>query len=153
MILNELADKLSENGITGFRLRPATVRFRNGVVSNDYSEFIVTGWAGVARPESGVCLTFACPGCGYKKYSGFDDATLAIDWDQWTGEDIFMLWPLPKIRLVTSRVIDFLKQHQVKSYSVSTLDDFAGGGFTVGALSEFMPADLAAKYGRPLGIE
>jgi hypothetical protein len=153
-ISNELAEKLSKKGIGGFRCQPATVRFRNGELSRDYSEFIVTGWAGVARPESGVSLTFACPGCSYKKYSGFDDASMAIDWNQWTGEDVFMLWPLPKIRLITSRVADILDEQQVKSYTLATLDDYyRGGGFTVGGLSKYMSADLAAKYGRPPGIE
>jgi hypothetical protein len=153
VMLNQLAEELSKQDIGGFRLRPATVRFRDGQLSHDYSELVVTGWAGVARPESGVCVTFACTGCSYKEYSGFDDASLVIDWDQWTRDDFFIVWPLPAIRLVTSRVADFLKQHQIKGYSLSTLDDYTGGGFTPGRLSDFMPADLAAKYGRPLGIE
>ena len=61
-----LLEEFEKRGITGYRLKPATVRFRDGVVSDDYSELIVTGWAGIAPPESGIELTEACGGCGYK---------------------------------------------------------------------------------------
>ena len=36
--------------------------FRDGQVSNNYQELIVTGWAGIARPESGIWVQKAARG-------------------------------------------------------------------------------------------
>jgi hypothetical protein len=45
----------------------------------------------------------------------------------------------------------------VKSYRLRGLDDFdqpvGVNGFTVGRLSNYIPEDLAIKYGRPLDLE
>src|SRR5215470_6104789 len=54
-------EKLEHQGFTGFRTNPAQVTFRDGVTSNDYLEFIVTGWAGVAPPECGVRVVEKLP--------------------------------------------------------------------------------------------
>ena len=62
--------EFERRGFTGYRLRPASVRFRDGQVSNNYQELIVTGWAGIARPESGIRVVKSCPGCLWKQYSG-----------------------------------------------------------------------------------
>jgi hypothetical protein len=121
------------------------------------------GWAGVARPESGIRLIEACPGCGYKRYSGLQEVEQLIDWGQWSGEDFFMVWPLPKFRLVTRRVADVLEGLKVKSFSLGSLRRIevrkapaalqGSRGFAVGRLSAFMPQDIAVKYGGPLGLE
>jgi hypothetical protein len=158
-----LIDEFAKNGITGYRLRPATVRFRDGYLSRDYSELIVVGWAGVAKPESGIRLLTECPGCRRKTYSELENADLAIDWGQWSGEDFFVVWPLPMIYLITKRVADLLDRLKVKHYSLGTLKArekkpgsarrSAAGGFLVGRLSRTMPEDVAIKYGRPLGLE
>ena len=153
-----LVEEFEKRGFTGYRLRPATVRFRDGYLSQDYSELVVTGWAGVAPPESGIELQEACGACGYKKYSSLKEPGKLIDWTQWTGEDFFMVWPLPKYVMVTKRVADALVELGVKGYELQNMlereqrfsNDY---GFSVGALSEYLPADLAAKYGRPLGLE
>ena len=63
-----LAEQFAKRGLSGYRLRPATVRFRDGVLSKDYLQLIVTGWAGVARHESGIRLLEECSGCPHKKY-------------------------------------------------------------------------------------
>lgn len=54
LIHSRLAAEFERRGFTGYRLKPATVRFRDGSVSTAYSQLVETGWAGVARPESGV---------------------------------------------------------------------------------------------------
>lgn len=89
VVHKSLLGKFADCGFTGYRLKPATVRFRDGAVSQDYQELIVTGWAGVARPESGIKVVKSCPACRWKKYSGLTDADQLIDWSQWTGEDFF----------------------------------------------------------------
>src|SRR5262249_44338572 len=99
VIHRNLVDEFERRGFTGYRLRPATVRFPDGYLSHDYSELVVTGWAGVAPPESGIELIEACGGCGYKKYSSLKNPERLIDWSQWTGEDFFIVWPLPGYKL------------------------------------------------------
>ena len=51
VIHTSLAEQFEKRGLSGYRLRPATVRFRDGVLSTDYWELIVTGWAGNCAPR------------------------------------------------------------------------------------------------------
>ena len=158
-----LLSEFQKRGFTGYRLKPATVRFADGHISRDYSELIVTGWAGVARPESGITLVENCPGCQLKRYSSLQDSTQLIDWTAWTGDDFFIVWPLPSFTLVTARVAEALETLRVRSYSSGTLRFLEQrslpsslpslGGFTVGRLSSFLPEDLSLKYGKELGLE
>jgi hypothetical protein len=135
--------------LTGYRVRPAQVRFRNGAVSRSYVELVVTGWGGVARPESGIRLLETCPECSWKRYSGLHDVEQFIDWNQWTGEDFFKVWPTP-YTLITCRVAEALLHLDVKSFVLQDLQEIPAivreSGFTVGRLSDRMPEDLALKY-------
>jgi hypothetical protein len=163
VVHNSITTEFRNRGFTGYRLRPATVRFRDGTVSQEYSELLVTGWAGIARPECGIRLAESCPGCPYKKYTALKDSDQLIDWSEGTGEDFFIVWPLPMFTLVTRRVADALQSLRVKSYQLGTLRALerrfipdlltSAAGFTVGALSQFMPDDVAIKYGKALGLE
>jgi hypothetical protein len=151
-----LAD-LEQLGFTGYRTQPATVCFRDGSVATDYREFIVTGWAGIARPESGVTVQKSCSACQWKHYSAITSYEKLIDWTQWSGEDFFMVWPIPHKVLITERVAQWFLGHDIKSFRLTGLDDWdhpaGSNGFTVGRLSDYLPEDLAIKYGKPLGLE
>jgi hypothetical protein len=46
-----LIEAFEKEGFTGYRLEPATVRFRDSRISTEYREFLVTGWAGMVSPE------------------------------------------------------------------------------------------------------
>jgi hypothetical protein len=154
VIHSQLADGLREAGLTGFRLRPASVGFRDGRLVKEYSELLVTGWAGVARPESGIKLIEHCPGCFRRNYSPLEDADNLIDWEQWNGEDFFIVWPLVKFILITKRAAEVLRTLNAKSYSLARLQPREGStGFGVLQLSASMPEDVAIKHGRPLGLE
>lgn len=157
VIHERLLEGFKQQGFTGYRTRPATVRFRDGQLSNEYQEFTVTGWAGVATAESGVRVSKSCPVCHWKKYTGITNYEKLIDWSQWTGDDFFIVWPLPRFMLITERVAQWILSRDVKSFSLKGLDDFdrpvGASGFTVGRLSNFMPEDLAIEYGRPHGLE
>jgi hypothetical protein len=70
-----------------------------------------------------------------------------------------MVWPLPAYVLITKSVADVLGELNVKSYSLESMlsprkqrfsMDF---GYSAGALSQFLPEDLAIQYGRPLRLE
>jgi hypothetical protein len=156
VIHEQLLTKFEEQKFTGYRLRPATVRFRDGARSRDYREVVVTGWAGIARPESGIQVLEKCPACAWKKYSGLRDVEQLIQWDQWTGEDFFKVWPASYV-LITERVAELLLKLHIKSFTLQGLEDVPAivreSGFTVGRLSDVIPEDLALKYGKPLGLE
>jgi hypothetical protein len=162
VIHEKLAEEFEKRGLSGYRLRPATVRFRDGVLSKDYLQLVVIGWAGVARPESGIRLIEECSGCVRKKYSPLEDASQLIDWSQWSGEDFFVVWPIPEC-LVTERVAAVLRELKVKSYNLKSPDALENLdippsrrrnlGFVGGPLSATMPQDIAKKYGAPLGLE
>src|ERR1035441_270188 len=61
--------------------------------------------------------------------------------------------------MITKRVADALAELNVKSYTLESMlkreeMPFAmNGGYSVGALSSFLPEDLAIKYGEPLSLE
>jgi hypothetical protein len=155
-----VAEKLTQEGFTGFRAEPAQVTFLDGVTSDEYRVFTVTGWAGVVRPESGMRLLDSCPDCLWKDYGPITDFSQVIDWDQWTGEDFFIVWPLIGHRLCSERAAKWLEASGIRSFCL-------GRGFELlekdkrslcfgiprGPLSEYLPEDLAIKYGRPLGLE
>ena len=157
VIHESLLEKMQTAGFSGYALRPATVRFRDGFLSREYKRLLVTGWGGIARPESGIRLMDECPACLCKSYSSFSDSSQLVDKNQWTGEDFFVVWPLPYFIFVTNRVAEFISAARPKSYRLFRLDRdaerFIGrGGFTVGSLGESFPRALALKYGRPLQI-
>jgi hypothetical protein len=157
VIHDRLAENLQSEGFSGYSLRPATVRFRDGFLSQEYKRLLVTGWGGLARPESGIRLEHACPGCLYKSYTSLSDASELIDKNQWSGEDLFVVWPMPGCVFITGRVAEFLSSSKIKSFSLHALEKaaepFTGkSGFGVGSLGDDLPMDLALKYGKPLGI-
>ena len=159
LIHESLLEEFRRAKLTGVRTRPAEVRFKDGVVSRDYNEMVVTGWAGLARPESGIRVEKSCPACHWKTYSPLKNAEEVIDWSQWSGDDFFIVWPMPSYILITERVAELLLRLDVQSLELRGLEDSRrsivvdGAGFCVARLSNFMPEDLAIKYGRPLGLE
>ena len=155
-----VVQQLQEQGFTGFRTKPARVTFLDGNTSDDYREFIVTGWAGAARSESGMRVLESCPGCLWKNYGPIHDFTRVIDWNQWTGEDFFIVWPLTGHKLCTERVAGWLKANGIRSFCLSPRfemlerrKDRLKFGIPRGPLSDYLPKDLAVKYGKPLGLE
>lgn len=159
-IHNELANRFKEEGFTGYRLRPAIVRFRDGAASSDYQELVVTGWAGAASPLSGMKLIESCPACHYRRYSAVEDYDNIVDWQQWTGGDFFYVYQFLGLRLCTERVAEFLNQNKVRSFRIEEgFNDRKNDSLIsklsvpVGSLINFLPEDLAAQYGKPLGLE
>ena len=155
-----LLEKFAKEGFTGYRLKPALVRFRDGSTSDEYHEFVVTGWAGMASPESGIKLLESCPACQWKQYSAITNFDKVIDWSQWTGDDFFVVWPMGAKRLCTERVARWLVARKVKSFhleegfaAVTKRPIIANLGYTGGRLTNYLPEDLAIKYGKPLGLE
>jgi hypothetical protein len=156
LVHQSLIAEFERQGLTGFRVRPATIRFPDGRVSKDYKELVVVGCGGTATPESGVRLVEGCPGCQFVRYTNVTYWPALVDLKQWTGEDFFKVWPLPNFILVTKHVVSLLRSLRVKCYSARRLDELRGEwdfGIGVGPLSDVMPSDVARKYGRSLGLD
>jgi len=126
LIHASLVTEFHAEGFTGYRLKPASVRFRDGL-STEYSELIVVGWAGIAREESGIHRIWSCPDCHRADYSPLIHPDKLIDWSQWTGEDFFMVWPLAGFTLITGRVADFCEHEKLRAVRSGALDVVATG--------------------------
>jgi hypothetical protein len=157
LIHEELLDKFTDEGFTGFRTQPAKLRYSDGKITTSYKVLIVTGWAGIVLPDSGMKIIEECPNCHWKVYSPISNYESIVDWSQWTGDDFFIVYPLVGRILVTERVGEFLKKEKVKSYLLHDLKDepdiIREQPTYANRLSTRFPKDLAIKYGRPLGIE
>jgi hypothetical protein len=154
LVHESLIAEFNAEGLTGYRLKPANVYFRDGHLSGEYRQLVVVGWAGIAMRESGIHVVEGCPSCLHRKYEGLVDAQRLIDWSQWSGDDFFQVWPLNSHIMITERVADLLQARAVKSYCLQKPDNGWGRyGFDVGRLSSTMPDDIAKKYGVPLGLE
>lgn len=103
-------------------IQPAKVTFLDGETSDEYMEFTVAGRACIVRPESGMRLLESCPGCLWKNYGPIAHFDRVIDWEQWTGEDFFLVWPLTGHRLCTQRAAKWLEASGIQSI-------FLGCGF------------------------
>ncbi len=66
---------------------------------------LVTGWAGMARPESGVQFSerLSCRRCGMPGYSGPIFPEKMFDLENMDYSDFLLLWPLPQLIFITRR--------------------------------------------------
>jgi hypothetical protein len=157
LVHDRFAAELRSLCFKGLRFGPATVRFRNGFVSDEYKRLVVTGWAGIAHPESGVRLLKCCSGCAVREYSPLTKPSRIVDVEQWQGDDFFLVWPLLDYVFVTGRAAECFQSVRVRGCSVRALKLTAtkeeifgwGDGFTVTGLAGALPKILAAKYRRP----
>ncbi len=117
-------------------------------------ELVVTGWAGVAPPESGVRLAKFCPACSHRVYSRFTSPTKLIDESQWDGSDFFMVWPLPRYTFITDRVAKAIRGNKLRGALLKPLSklECKVSSLSPGRLSHWMPEDRARQLGEPFGI-
>ncbi|MBN2582702.1 MAG: hypothetical protein JXL80_06505 [Planctomycetes bacterium] len=142
-------------GFTGFDVKPVKASFpRAEQKPTRLWELVLTGWAGMAPPESGIRITEKCDACGYRRYSGCDNPDKLIAVSQWDGSDFFMVWPLPRYIWVTQRVVDTIREYRLKGAVLKRPEElsFSSSGFGPGRLIDWMPEERARELGKPLGI-
>jgi hypothetical protein len=161
LLHQQLSSEMLSRGFTGFELVPATVRFRDGSVSEDlYKRVLITGWGGVARPESGLWVRNECPECGRREYGKLTDPTQLIDASQWTGEDFFQVWPLLGDRFISRRVAELWKDEKVRSCTIRPLEISNEIGYPLSLTFDYkiqsvltlFPERLARKYYNPPAV-
>jgi hypothetical protein len=147
---------LRSAGFTGFEVRPVEARFRRSTERPPRLwELVVTGWAGMARPESGIRLDepASCSVCGHLRYTGLRNPGSLIDESKWDGSDFFMVWPMPMFVFVTDGVRRTVREHHLTGVRVVPVSDLGpADGFSPGRLSYSMPEERARELGEPLGI-
>lgn len=163
LIQQHVFEALKRHSFSGFQVKPAEARFERADASSPPRlwELVVTGWSGVAPPESGIRIDAAksCTSCGHIKYTSPTDYSHLIDETKWDGSDFFMVWPMPKHIFVTNRVREFMQGMKYRAVAFvepknlkpksALLSDI---GFSPGKLSYWMPDDRARELGEPLGI-
>jgi hypothetical protein len=149
-------DLFRQEGFTGFEVKPVKARFKRGSGSPPQLwELVVTGWAGLANPESGIRRTRICEACKSVKYSGLEHPELLIDEAQRDGSDFFMVWPLPLFVFITQRVADCIRDHRLTGIVLKDVKGCTGigeSGFMPGRLSYWMPESRARELGEAAGI-
>ncbi len=162
-LTDRVVDLFQSNGFTGFEVKPVEA------VSNRTTdrkpprlwELVVTGWGGVAPPESGVKLLSECPDCGCMFYSRWTKPGRLIDPSQWDGSDFFVVWPLMLWSMfrqvfVTDRVARAIREHGITGVGLTAQGELPvsreAPPLVPGRLSYYMPEARAREVGEPLGI-
>jgi len=155
LIQDKVLHRFLSEGFTGFQPRPVHLRWEH---PSDQPlpklwELEVTGWAGMARPESGIRLLERCAVCGRQIYTSFATPAFLVDSKQWDGSDFFMVWPMPRFIFVTERVASFLQAEGLTGASAIELHQMRiPRGFSPGGLRDWMADDRARQLADNLGI-
>lgn len=155
LIQDRVLKLFRQNGVTGFDVKPVKARFkgRTTTVPPKLWELVVTGWAGMAPPESGIKLKYSCDACALKEYSCFTNPGALINESAWDGSDMFIVWPMPAFIFITHSVMQIIIKNRLKGASMVPIVHLkCENSLSPGKLSYHMPENLARKYGGPLGI-
>ena len=164
IVQDRVVDLLESGKLTGWLLRPVSAAYKTP--KNDspprFRELIVTGWGGVAPPESGI---HAVPDaiCGFeepyrRQYSPFTDPTKLIDVKNWDGSDFFRVWPVMHYLFVSQRLVDAFAAAKITGMEFTPVQQLPvvphveSNRYRPGRLAECIPDPWASKYGIPLGI-
>jgi hypothetical protein len=134
-------------GFSGYETRRAYIRFGDSSTYDvSFSELVVTGWGGIATPDSGVQRTFRCPACHHTVYSCFTQPERLIDPKNWDGADFFLVWPMPRYIFVSARVAQEFRKRKWSGASLEELPQLScKGSLTPGELDFYMPEARAAE--------
>jgi hypothetical protein len=156
LIYRKVVDLFKKYRVTGFEAVPIKTSYPKRIKAPppELFELVVTGWAGWAAQAAGVSLTRSCPACGMKKYVIAEPRRL-IDPAAWDGSDIFMVWPLPKFRFVSSRLAAILRQEKISGVELIPARQIPierGTQVSPASITYWMPEERARELGQQFGI-
>jgi hypothetical protein len=141
LIEEDIVDKLQSAKFSGFEVRPVELYTTTETpIGRRTFELKVTGWGGMASPESGIKVIKECPYCKRRVFSGFTNPHELFSSKMWDGSDFFVIWPLPKYVFVTKKVADFLVGSEYSGVCVKALAKFpksVSGKYSPGHLSDW----------------
>ncbi|MHB9037732.1 MAG: hypothetical protein ACYC64_13820 [Armatimonadota bacterium] len=174
LIQNHVLEVMRDEGLTGFEVRRARVRWDATLLSPEptceddrepngspetsgipmFWELMVTGWGGLAAEGSGVWRV-----ADSNIWEGFPEWSRILNWDQWDGSDFFIIWPFGFTRLVSDRAAKIIKKHNLTGVRLLTPEDYTRlhmrwkpGRITPMRLRDHFPDERARMIGEPLGI-
>jgi hypothetical protein len=143
-------------GLTGFSTLPARAQTKKTGAAIPVYELALTGWGGMAPTASGIREVARCNGCGHLRYSHLEAPEKLIDPKNWDGSDFFMIWPLPRFRFVTERVVETCQKYGITGVAFTQnwlTTRSASAGYSPGRLSYYMPRKRAHLLGGAYGID
>jgi len=158
LITDRVLELFKDSGVTGFEVKPVRAAFKRAQESPPRLwQLVVTGWAGIAPPESGIKLIEDCPACGHKVYSAWTNPERLVTPSQWDGSDFFMVWPLPMHIFLTERVAQLIRESSLAGSILKPSENLVFSPQVVPTLSPgrllyHMPEQRARELGEPLGI-
>ena len=157
LVQDRVVELFEQDSVTGYALSEVEASFRkpSKLPPPRLRELLVRGWGGLAPPSSGVRLLESCPGCGHRVYSTFSSPLKLIDPSAWDGSDVFMVWPLPRFIMVTTKVANLIERAELTGAALIPISQLhtQGDTLTPGSLSDWFPSEEAARLGSKIGIE
>lgn len=141
LLEEDIVKPLMSSGFSGIEFRPAELYTTTETpIGMGIFQLRVTGWGGIAPPQSGIRVMEECPQCGRKVFSGFTNPVRLFSVDAWDGSDFFIIWPMPKFVFVTKDVADWITRPEFSGVCVKPLADFPkpiAGGYSPGHLHDW----------------
>jgi len=149
IIEEDILDSLKSAKFSGVKFQPVELFTTTETpIGRRAFETVVTGWGGMAAPESGVRVIEECRYCRRRVYSGFTDPTRLFSPEAWDGADFFIIWPMPRFTFVTKRVADIIDRSEYSGVRVRKLDKFPksiAGGYSPGHLADWFEGKKLAE--------
>jgi hypothetical protein len=161
LVQEHVLDYFKHLGLSGFQATPADARYRKRSfgAAPTYFELRVTGFAGVAAPESGVTVIDGpCEGCGRSTYSAASRPEHLIDLSHWDGSDFFTVWPYSKTIFVSEKVKNAFYERRFRGVHVLPLEwlrdphMLPNQPMAAGRLSRWFSQERARELSRRFGL-
>ena len=114
VITDHALEVLRQAGLTGFEVKNLVIcsnpRIKNQREIPKLWEFVVTGKAGNAHPDSGIVVKWKCDACGIIRYSAYEHG-LIVDETNYDGSDFCTITEYPKHVLVSERAKTIIEQN------------------------------------------
>jgi hypothetical protein len=118
VITDHALEALRGAGLTGFAVKPTRVSsYPAGVERSEVPplwEFLPTGTAGAAHPDSGIVELHRCEECGLVEYSSFKHGIVVKEATH-DGSDFFTVTEYPKYILVGPRAKQVIERNRLSN--------------------------------------